>query len=130
MTEANCMRCQKEYIYADLYCTISGRGANSLCDSHGNAGLLCNDCLQKLGMVDNTGEFVVNVDKSHLRRIIEKSWKQASPYTGEYWMGRADLAAELLGHGDIDWDAHPRSIKTMFETGGAPLMDIGDVQYK
>ena len=57
MTEAHCSECGGEYILGDLYCTASGRGANSNCKSHNFTGLLCENCLKALGMVDEEGHF-------------------------------------------------------------------------
>jgi len=41
--EAKCARCGKGYPYSELYCMLSGRGANSNCRDHQHF-LICNKC--------------------------------------------------------------------------------------
>lgn len=55
----------------------------------------------------------IKVSREKLEAIIKECWKEAGPYTGEYWMGKADLANELLGNPEIDWDKHPRSVESL-----------------
>ena len=51
---------------------------------------------------------MIKVPREKLEKIIKECWEKASKYTGEYWMGKADLASELLGNSPINWDEHPR----------------------
>lgn len=59
---------------------------------------------------------MIEVSKEKLEKVIEECWEMASPYTGEYWMGKADLANELLGNPEIDWDKHPRSVESLIRS--------------
>ena len=60
---------------------------------------------------------LISIEK--LEKIISESYDKAFPYTGEYWMGKADLANELLGKEPIDWDAHPQSIENLIRSSKA-----------
>ena len=51
-----------------------------------------------------------------LERILKENYDAAAPYTGEYYMGKADLANELLGNPEIDWYKHPRSIESLIRS--------------
>lgn len=50
---------------------------------------------------------------SNLEQLLKENYGQVSPYTGEYWMGKADLINDILGNTPIDWDKHPRSVESM-----------------
>lgn len=50
---------------------------------------------------------IIEVSEQKLRKIIDDCWDRACP-SGEYWMGKADLANELLGNPPINWDTHPK----------------------
>lgn len=45
-----CAGCGDEYPLDDLYCSVSGRGANSTCETHDFQGLYCDNCLIQYGM--------------------------------------------------------------------------------
>ncbi len=59
---------------------------------------------------------MIKISRKKLEEIIKESWENAAPYTGEYWMGKADLANELLGNPDIDWNKHPRSLENLMRS--------------
>ena len=40
---------------------------------------------------------MIEVPRKKLEDIIKECWEDASPYTGEYWMGKADLAKIVTG---------------------------------
>ena len=42
-----------------------------------------------------------------LAEMLQENIDEARPYTGEYWMGKADLLCEILGLPEIDWDSLP-----------------------
>ncbi len=50
---------------------------------------------------------MIEVSREKLEKLIELGLKKARPYTGEYWMGKVELANELLGNSPINWDDHP-----------------------
>ncbi len=50
---------------------------------------------------------MIEVPREKLEKVIEQGLKKARPYTGEFWMGKAELANELLGNSPINWDEHP-----------------------
>lgn len=54
-----------------------------------------------------------SISRETLEQELKKNYDEASPYTGEYYMGKADFINELLGNSPIDWDEHPRSLKNM-----------------
>ncbi len=56
---------------------------------------------------------MIEVSREKLENILKECWEEARPYTGESWMGKADLANELLGNPEIDWDKHPRSVESL-----------------
>lgn len=43
MKEASCIVCKEDFDYCELYCMISGRGANSNCKDHKHK-LICEKC--------------------------------------------------------------------------------------
>ena len=57
----------------------------------------------------------ITVSREKLETILKECWEEASPYTGEYWMGKADLANEILGNPEIDWDKHPMSVESLLK---------------
>jgi len=59
---------------------------------------------------------MIEVSREKLEKVVEECLEKASPYVGEYWMGKADLANELLGNSEIDWDKHPRSVESMIRS--------------
>ncbi len=46
----------------------------------------------------------IEVSREKLENILKECLEEARPYTGEYWMGKADLANELLGNSPISWN--------------------------
>ena len=46
---------------------------------------------------------MIEVSREKLEKLIELGLKKARPYTGEYWMGKVELANELLGNSPINW---------------------------
>ena len=78
---------------------------------------------------------MIQVRREKLEKIVKEEWEQASPYTGEYHMGKADLANDLLGNPEIDWDKHPRSIENMIKNQGiisntAGLINIKNIPFR
>lgn len=53
------------------------------------------------------------ISRETLEQKLKENYDQASPYTGEYWMGKADFINELLGNLPIEWDKHPSSVENM-----------------
>ncbi len=46
---ARCAECGREYPLTELYCNLSGRGANSLCADHDYSDLYCEHCVMDHG---------------------------------------------------------------------------------
>lgn len=55
--EIVCACCEKTNELSELYCSFSGRGANSNCDGHDYSDLYCTGCLIKLGFMNEQGHF-------------------------------------------------------------------------
>ncbi len=47
---------------------------------------------------------MIEVSREKLEKILKECLEMARPYTGEEWMGKADLANELLGNPPINWN--------------------------
>jgi len=58
---AKCSVCKQELELYDLFCLVSCRGANSLCN--GGCVLLCEECLKRLKKCLNSLDSMNNLDR-------------------------------------------------------------------